>query len=276
MDLKSRLQDFKKNDYEGNDYEIVMAEMLENIGHPDPELRDQLIYTTFYWWVEKDLLSDNSLRKLLSVSIDDSHLFYKIGERSTDTVFTRSFSSLAAALVLRKDAENHRLPEELILEGIDKSIQYLKEERDTRGFVHGKGWAHSIAHGADLLAAAIGHPCFPSEKIDVCLEAVKSCYQKEAIYMDDEDERLIFVIEALLQKGLTQQQLIEWVQSMNGHLKRQFEETGYSVPFFKKKKNFMDLLKSLYFRLGYTQETKQVQKEISMVLEQWHRTIYRI
>ncbi|TYR77349.1 DUF2785 domain-containing protein [Rossellomorea vietnamensis] len=276
MDLKSRLQDIKKNDYEGNDYEIVMDEMIENIGHPDPELRDQLIYTTFYWWVEKDLLSDNSLRKLLSVSLDESHLFYKIGERSTDTVFTRSFSSLAAALVLRKDAENQHLPEELILEAIDKSIQYLKKERDTRGFLHGKGWAHSIAHGADLLAASIRHPYFPSEKIAACLEAVKSCYQKEAIYTDDEDERLIFVIEALLQKGLTQQQLLEWVHSMNDHLKKQFDETGYSVPFFKKKKNFLDLLKSLYFRLGYSQKFKEVQKEISMVLEQWHRNIYRI
>ncbi|MGF2615843.1 DUF2785 domain-containing protein [Rossellomorea vietnamensis] len=276
MDLKCRLQDFQRNDYQGYHYELVLDEMIENIGHPDPELRDQLIYTTLYRWVEKDVLTDNSLRWLLSVSLDDSHLFYKIGERSTDTVFTRSFSSLSAALIMRKDAEIQRLPKELILAAIDKTIQYLKAERDTRGYVQGKGWAHSIAHGADLLAASIAHPYFQQSQIPACLDAIASCYKKEAVYMDDEDERLIFAVEALLKRGMTEGRLLEWIHSMNENLKGQFEETGYSVPLFKRKKNLLDFLKSLYFRMGNIGEYQEVQNEISTILEQWHKTFYRI
>ncbi|MGM0844696.1 MAG: DUF2785 domain-containing protein [Bacillota bacterium] len=276
MDLKSRLQDVQENNFKESNLEAVLEEMMENIGHPDPELRDQLIYTTLYSWVEKGFLSVNSLRRLLSVSLDDNHLFYKIGERSTDTVFTRSFSSLAAALVLKKDTKSQRLPKEEITEGIEKSVLYLKAERDTRGFVHGKGWAHSIAHGADLLAASIGHPHFPKRMISDCLAAIASCYEKEAVYMDDEDERLIFAVESLLLKGMSKQQLLEWIQSMNQNLKSQFEETGYSVPFFKRKKNFSDFLKSLYFRLGYLQRYEDVQEEISSILKDWHKTLYRI
>jgi hypothetical protein len=275
MDLKAKLQVCKSNNFECMDkVETVIMEMLENIGHPDPELRDQLIYTTLYRWVEKDVLTKDQSRFLLKTSIDDNHLFFRIGERFTDSVFTRSFSSLAAALVIRKDAELQRMPRELITEGIEKSISYLMEERDTRGYVQGKGWAHSIAHGADLLAASINHPYFESDLIPVCLEAIGACYEKEAVYMDDEDERLIFAVEALLENGLTKQQLMNWLQSMNQGLAVNYQEAGFSVPFFRRKKNFIDFLKSLYFRTGYLDGYRDVQEEISSMLKKWHNTLY--
>ncbi|WP_421384854.1 DUF2785 domain-containing protein [Bacillus salacetis] len=275
MDLKEKLQEFKNNNFENKDnIEGVLVKMMENIGHPDPELRDQLIYTTFYRWIEKDILTKDQLQSLLKTSIDENHLFYKIGERFTDSVFTRSFSSLAAALVIRKDTEAPSLPKELISEGIKSSIRYLVEERDTRGYVQGKGWAHSIAHGADLLAASINHPAFEKNLIPACLEAIEACYEKEAVYMDDEDERLIFAVEALLKNGLSKQELMTWLENMNRNLKTSYEDSGFSVPFFRRKKNFLDFLKSLFFRVGCLDGYKDVQEEISSILEKWHHTLY--
>jgi hypothetical protein len=277
MDLKEKLMDFQIQMYDPSlrDVDLILGEMIENIGHPDPELRDRVIYTTLYNWVNNNILSRDHLIKLLQTSLDDCRLFYKIGERGTDSVFTRSFSSLAAALVIEKDAELQSIPRELILEGIAKSIRYLSEERDTRGYVQAKGWAHSIAHGADLLAAAINHPYFEGELIAECLEVIGNCYEKEAAYMDDEDERLLFAVEALFEKGLTKQDLLLWFRSLNQKLKSHYDATGFSVPFFRKKKNLSDFLKSLYFRIGYLEGYQDVQQEIQSILGTWHNDLYK-
>ena len=40
-----------------------------------------------------------------------------------------------------------------MLEWGDAIATWLLRERDLRGFVPGKGWAHAVAHGADALGA---------------------------------------------------------------------------------------------------------------------------
>ncbi|RIW38507.1 DUF2785 domain-containing protein [Bacillus salacetis] len=276
MNLTEKLNEFTASNADNPDMDLdsILTEMIENIGHPDPELRDRVIYTTFYNWVTKDILSPAQLIRLLQTSINDEHLFYKIGERGTDSVFTRSFSSLAAALVIEKDAEILAVPKELIMEGIRKSIFYLNEERDTRGYVQSKGWAHSIAHGADLLAAAINHPYFNKDLIPACLGSIRNCYGKEAVYMDDEDERLIFAIEALLKKGLTKQEMLLWLGELNLELKSYYHSTGFTVPFFRKKKNLLDFMKSLYFRIGQLEGYEGVRYEVHSMVNTWHTDVY--
>ncbi|WP_145024419.1 DUF2785 domain-containing protein [Paenibacillus sp. Y412MC10] len=54
------------------------------------------------------------------------------------------------------------------------------------------GWAHAIAHGADLLAAAVRHPL---SSVDGSgwrvLNVMGQTLFKGYVYSDDEDERLI-------------------------------------------------------------------------------------
>ena len=40
-----------------------------------------------------------------------------------------------------------------MLEWGDRIATWYVRERDLRGFVPGKGWAHAVAHGADALGA---------------------------------------------------------------------------------------------------------------------------
>jgi Protein of unknown function (DUF2785) len=136
---------------------------------------------------------------LLTICLDEEHLFYRIGERGTDSVFTRSFSVLVVALILEKDRETGFLKEDLLEAAKANCFRYLREEKDTRGYVETKGWAHSIAHGADALTEVIRHPLFDIGKMDECLEVIQECLFKETTtYVDDEDERLLFAIEAFL------------------------------------------------------------------------------
>ena len=154
---------------------------------------------------------------LLKTCLDDEHLYLNITHNGpSDDVFTRSFSALVIALILGKNRENKNFPEALILETIQRSVDYLKLEKDYRGFVHEKGWAHAVAHGSDLLAEAIAHPLM--KDLHLChkaLQSLKSCLHTDYAFIDKEEARMLPVIDALLDKGLTEEQLLAWVKDLN-------------------------------------------------------------
>ena len=252
----------------------LIEEMVLQIGSTDPILRDELIYTTFGKLVMENLLSESQLTMLLSTCLDENQLFYHVGEKGTDTVFTRSFSVLVIALLIEKDRERRFLKDEQVNDTIKACFRYLREEEDTRGFVEAKGWAHSIAHGADALTEAVKHPVFRMESLTECLDVLEVCLFKEAAYVDDEDERLLFVVEALLEKGMKEERLSQWLQGLNQSLEFFFEEKGYCVESFHKKRNVLGFLKSCYFRLLIRNECPEARGVIEEIIERWTRKIY--
>ncbi|PTI84846.1 DUF2785 domain-containing protein, partial [Mammaliicoccus vitulinus] len=78
-------------------------------------------------------------------------------------------------------------------------------------------------------------------------------------YIDDEDERQIYIIEALLEKGLTDIDLSNWVNE----LLNDFNKSDHDdLIYFRIKKNITDFLKTLYFRLKFNQKCHLTQSEI--------------
>lgn len=154
----------------------------------------------------------------------------------------------------------------------------MKLEKDIRGYVEGKGWAHSIAHGADLLTEAIRHPYYKFVLTSECLETIKICLFKEGStelpYVDDEEERLIFAVEALMEKGLTDSDIKVWIVAISNELKEMLESEGYSLNFFWKKSNVVNFLRAFYFRLLYKNDYLKLRENIVIVLEQWHNQLY--
>ena len=274
MDLKRALEEFNRNDFQG-DLDDLLTQMLHQIGCTDPFLRDDLIYTAFGKLVMSDHLTEEQLTYLLTICLDEEHLFYRIAERGADSVFTRSFSVLVVALILEKDREARFLSENRIAAVREACFRYLREEQDTRGYVETKGWAHSIAHGADALVELMKHPSFNLEKMDECLEVIEECLFKEATtYVDDEDERLLFAIEALLDQGLSEEHLSKWIESLSTELEGLFQQKGYSVEFFHTKGNVLRFMKSCYFRLIVKGEFPEARYMIEKVAERWTRKIY--
>ncbi|MDD5369725.1 MAG: hypothetical protein PHQ40_11605 [Anaerolineaceae bacterium] len=91
--LKEQLQAIAQNNYllpENIQAFPLALDMLDQIGSPDSELRDDLIYSSSATWILRlHLFNGDQLRQLLSIALDDQHLFYAIGETNTDSVFTR-------------------------------------------------------------------------------------------------------------------------------------------------------------------------------------------
>ncbi|MGV3466265.1 MAG: DUF2785 domain-containing protein [Heyndrickxia sp.] len=277
MNLKNQLliiKDMKDQEIMKLNQDELIENMLRHIGDTDPELRDDLIYFTFSRLVENKLMEYKLMEKILETCIGRDYLFFHIGEEESDSVFTRSFSALAAQLILNQDIKENFLSQLLAKDTIQSSFLYLNQEKDVRGYVKEKGWAHSIAHGADLLMTAISHPLFSFKHIPRALEAVRSCLFKDECYKDDEDERLIFAVEALLDKGMSDEILEDWISSISHSLDKLFNIDGYSLDFYRNKTNSMNFLKSLYFRLGFRDKGEAPRQLIHHIIKKWHDAVY--
>jgi hypothetical protein len=249
--LKTRLAEIRDADYrigEGRDYFALALEMAVHIGSPDHELRDDLIYDIFAHWIEADLLDVGQLKQLLDVSLDDSHLFYRIGESGTDSVFTRSFSSLVIALIIDAHRRHAFLASGELHRVMDEIEDYLGRERDVRGYVDGKGWAHSVAHAADVLAGLaqcpeLSAPADLREILAVVKMKVETDYYT---YIHEEDERLVTVVVRVLDcKVLDDREIVQWLDS--------FQATKSVVRYpgdLYLRANVKSFFRSLYFRLS--------------------------
>lgn len=128
----------------------LTAELTTMLGSTDAEIRDGTALPALATWIERGVYDD------LLAGLGDgmvAGLSVGLGERGTDTVFRRSFSALILAACLERDNERHLVPGGKILEWGDRAATWFLAERDTRGFVVDKGWAHAIAHGADTIGA---------------------------------------------------------------------------------------------------------------------------
>ncbi|WP_260052585.1 DUF2785 domain-containing protein [Oceanobacillus sojae] len=180
--------------------------------------------------------------------------------------------------MLHKDRQKSFLQHDVVIKTIKKSMEYVNLEKDIRGYVEGKGWAHSVAHGADLLTEAIKHPCFDNSLSFECLETIRQCLFKESItkapYVDDEEERLLFILEALIDKGIKADDITYLVSAISDDLQELKTKEGHNLNFFWKKTNVINFLRGFYFRLLYKNAYPQIRNNITVILEQWHNETY--
>ncbi|MCL2571275.1 MAG: DUF2785 domain-containing protein [Defluviitaleaceae bacterium] len=259
-ELKQLLTQIKDNDYSlpaEIDMESIIADMLKYVGHTDGELRDGLIYSTFGEWADRGTISPTQMKHVLDTSLKESHLFFGVGERGTDSVFTRAFSSLLVALTLAMHDEAPFLMDKDIREIKEVVMRYVGMEKDYRGYVDGKGWAHAVAHIADALFNIAG--CGKAVDIEgeynigrdgllEVLEAVKLLIcNNEFVYQAEEDERLAAACMVVIwRKILTNEDIINWIDSFE--LKKM--NWGGSIPGdYYLRVNKKHFIRSLYFKL---------------------------
>ncbi|MEI0738721.1 hypothetical protein VQ056_22195 [Paenibacillus sp. JTLBN-2024] len=60
--------------------EQLLPDMLKHIGSTDPELRDDLIYSTICRWTKQRNISPAAMRRLLVSAMDKDHLFQDRGK----------------------------------------------------------------------------------------------------------------------------------------------------------------------------------------------------
>src|SRR4051794_79750 len=147
----------------------LTAELTTMLGSTDPVERDEIAYPILATWIGEGVYDD------LLAGLGDgmaAGLTQGLGESGTDSVFRRSFSALVLAECIARDNEHTLLPPARLLEWGDRVSGWLVRERDVRGFVAGKGWAHAVAHGADAIGTLAGSSHFRLPELTVLLDVI--------------------------------------------------------------------------------------------------------
>ncbi|MEI4619387.1 DUF2785 domain-containing protein [Bacillus pfraonensis] len=272
--LQKQLEEIKANHYVIDstiDIDNLSSTMLQHIGVTDSYLRDKLIYTTFFHLIKNDHIPNTRLQQLLSQSISEQYLFYKINIDDKDAVFTRAFTTLLIALILSADTKHNFLSESYILKVKDKLILYMKQEHDFRGYVNGQGWAHSIAHVSDTFDELIKNPKLETEHYPEILQTLLEKVNVHTLYYKyEEDERIVYPIVAMVQNGLNEKELIVSLHSLVKQMQAQKTELSI-VSYETLYGNVKSFFRSLFFRLRALSICKEAEKQIEILLKELNR-----
>ena len=181
----------------------------------DPSLRDGCGYETLVAWIYRDnLLTGEHLetlrRKLLPPMI--SH----IGESDNDTVFARSFSALYMSILAAQDLRKPFLSAAAFRETLDTALGCYAEEKDLRGYVPGKGWAHATAHVADLLKFLARSPHLSAEDQKRIVNGVSQrCRTAHLVFTWGEDARMAAALVSIVdRKDFSASPFETWFQAL--------------------------------------------------------------
>lgn len=248
--LKKQLAMIKENNWEipmeVDPYELSL-EMLDNIGTVDPILRDRLILGMFLRVIEDKKISDSEMKEILRICLSEEHLFCGLGKIQDDSVFNRTFTIciVQAIISVNNKAEIGFLGEEEVLYVYKKVMEYFSRERDFRGYVVDKGWAHSSAHTADALCSLAESKFIKYEELMEMLRIIKDkiCVDTYT-YINEEEERLINLFICIYsRKIIKNEEFINWIYTF-----ADFESVGKYPNEEHLRENRKIFLRGLIFR----------------------------
>ncbi|MGG2065287.1 DUF2785 domain-containing protein [Bacillus sp. S14(2024)] len=264
--LQQLLETIQKNGYllpQNIDLNQLSLHMLEHIGTLDGNLRDQLIYSTFSHLISRDYFHEAQLEKLLILTLEENYLFYGITSDNTNSVFTRSSTTLLIALILCADNRTNFLTEETIITVKEKLVDYMNQEIDLRGYIQPYGWAHSIAHASDAFDALIHNQKLSAQYYDELTHCLlNKIFVYSIVYHFDEDERIITPLLSMISLGFSQKQLFDTIR-VKLNLLPLYKSRLPINEYCNLCSNVKTFLRSLYFRtvnnLQFTYITAQAE-----------------
>lgn len=207
-----------KNDYKIPDgYEIgeLTKTLFGYLGNLDPELRDEIAYIVYANWLKRDRYSRDEIRLHIEELL--ANLEIRIGETQSDSVFLRTFSILLLAEIVHNDNKKSLLEETDIRAILAKGLWYLDAEKDPRGHIPVQGWAHALAHTADLMMVLGKNRHMKKDDLEKILQGMadKLVHSTTWVYIHGEDERLANAVTTVLQRNLlTEDFLKAWFKSL--------------------------------------------------------------
>ncbi len=243
------LKRIKENKYEFEDSvdkQQLVKTLIDNIGNQDSYIRDGLVYPALASLLYYDHLSKEQLIEFTKILISDKCMKYDMPNYFELSVLTRSFSLLAIVIIIYRHRNNQLLPNELFIEVYTEFMDYFRNEIDFRGYIDEIGWAHSVAHSADVFKQLFRCDELGNKEFKSMFEVIRERFMINThVFMSDEDERMVTALhEALKRNVLEEEYILEWIKGF-----RSFEKLAKYPEDYNVEVNIRNLLRSLYFRL---------------------------
>jgi len=206
-----------KNDYaipDGHTSDELIKILFGYIGSTDPELRDDIAYIVYANWLKREMLTKDEVGGHVDELL--ANLDKGIGETESDSVFLRTFSVLLLAEIVHNDNKKPLLEKDQIKSILTKGLRYLDAEKDPRGHIPVKGWAHALAHTADLMLVLGKNHHIGKDDLEKMLQSIakKLIHSGNWVYIHGEDDRLANAVTMILQRNLiTTEFLKSWFKS---------------------------------------------------------------
>lgn len=241
-----------------NDYKIPEGYALENLteilfsylGSIDPELRDDTAYMVYANWLKQKMFSREAIRSHVDILL--ANLEKGIGETESDTVFLRAFSVLLLAEIVHNDNKSPLLEKAQVEKIFEKGIWYLGAEKDPRGHVPVKGWAHALAHTADLMLVLAANRHVDAANLWGILATIanKIVHSANHVYIHGEDERLASAVLEILQRdAISLNQLDAWTKSFSRPDGKDWKGAYVEADRNRAYQNTRNLLRSIYLAI---------------------------
>jgi len=239
--------------------------LLQNIGVSDSEIRDGLVYPVLASMIYYDDLSKDLLDEIVETLLSDRNLFFDLDNKIPDSVLTRSFSILQLVIVLIRHRENNFLSGSQVRNIYQTFMGYFTRETDYRGYVEEIGWAHSVAHSADLFQQLFLCEELTETEFLEMLEVIQQRFmEQKSVFICDEGERMVSALmDGFSRHVLSNKIIIEWIHKFADYEKPDSFPEKYYI-----RANIESLLRSLYFRLEDVPEMEDIALAIKAVLKE--------
>ncbi|HYF79935.1 MAG TPA: DUF2785 domain-containing protein [Symbiobacteriaceae bacterium] len=246
---------------EGHAVTEYLPALMEGLGALDPELRDHLCLEVLWSWIDAGRFTPGELRQIAGQML--SNLQAGVGETEGDQVFLRTFSVLILGAIISYDTKSQTLTGPEVWLVLERGLEYLAAEQDLRGYVPVKGWAHSVAHTADLLTALAGHPDVAAEDLERLLYAIseKVLAPTRQALVEREGFRLARAVIAVLKRErLPLERVIAWLDVIAGDQPRR--KTFVAGEDNARYHNTEQFLSALYLMVTYKDVPERVRETV--------------
>jgi hypothetical protein len=231
-------------------------------------LRDEIAYQTFANFLELDYFSLEEIEIYIANLL--ANLDIGIGEIESDSVFLRSFSALFLAEIVHNDNKTPRLKSPVIQTILEKGLWYLASEKDLRGYVTEKGWAHALAHTSDLLLALARNLNTGESDHSLILIGISEKLIQATIwvYAYGEDDRLSRAALEVLRRGTLSVTFVRrWLDSFLKPNDKSWEGVWTKAESARAFFNVRNFIRSLYLQLATEDGIPQQEELEQMLLE---------